>query len=192
MEKRARRLWAVPLLVALTIVGCGQKSADESSSESQAASVSSHDEPANPEQPSKQPVPAPDETVAEIDQPIEAVPPVLPRPFAPSDASAEESATPDLSAADPPPADASVTVLIAGRLADDAHDRVADALLELVTDERLALVEPARLEDGMTRIRVSPVPDIEAFASSIDFAEVTAVDAEGRTLTVKLKRSGRE
>lgn len=77
-----------------------------------------------------------------------------------------------------------VTVIVEGDVPRETISQFADRLFDL--DPRIDVAPPVA-GAGPTRISVSPVADPAAFARRIDFAEVTAVDAAKRTITVRLK-----
>jgi hypothetical protein len=78
-----------------------------------------------------------------------------------------------------------VTIVFATGLDQDSEAKVSVELMSVVDNPELGIAVPGVDNDGNTRIEVSPVGDVDAFAGKIEFAEVVKVDAKKRTITVK-------
>lgn len=76
-----------------------------------------------------------------------------------------------------------VTIVVPAELEASSIDQIADELLSAGGVDRELTDEIA---NGRTLFVLTPVQDVAAFARTIKFGTVTAVDAEKRTITVKL------
>ncbi|HUG93885.1 MAG TPA: hypothetical protein VML55_23855, partial [Planctomycetaceae bacterium] len=90
-----------------------------------------------------------------------------------------------------PPASSSGSVIVefGGPLDERTADAVAQALVG-ICDQPDGIVLPAA-DGGGTRLTVSPVGDVQAFARRIRFGRVTSIDPGRRTVTVELSESVR-
>ena len=79
-----------------------------------------------------------------------------------------------------------VTIVFESSLDEAREADVSRELMSVVDKPELGLTVPAVDDDGHTRIDVSPVRDVKAFASKIEFANVVKVDPKKRTITVQL------
>jgi hypothetical protein len=80
-----------------------------------------------------------------------------------------------------------LTIVINAVLDKKSESRLADQLLDAITDQEQAIVEPPIADARTTRIRVFPVSDVSEFAKRLDFVTVLQIDAENRIITVEPK-----
>ncbi len=84
--------------------------------------------------------------------------------------------------------EASVLVIVDAPLDEIDLERTTAALMAIVDSGDLAIVEPPVVGENETQIRVFPVDDAALYARRIDFAEVLALDATARTISIRLKQ----
>jgi hypothetical protein len=84
------------------------------------------------------------------------------------------------------PSNESVVVQFTSKLDQASEDALIDKLLDRVDQPDLGLAPPPVATETGTRLEVSPVQDVAAFAKRIDFGKVIDVNVETRTITVEL------
>jgi hypothetical protein len=86
-----------------------------------------------------------------------------------------------------PPGTQSVAIIVEGRLDEITRAQLLDRLGRAAFGTASSGTREYTATDAATIFRVSPVADVDSFAKSLDFIEVTKVDAATRRITAKLK-----